>query len=70
MFVNQIVGSITSGPRAVFARYNTSIILRTAQKGWGHPQGDMHTVAASLSCQSAMVGTVWTNSCPGCIDRL
>ena len=34
MFVNQIVGSITSGPRAVFARYNTSIILRTAQKGW------------------------------------
>ena len=24
MLVNQIVGSITSGPRAVFARYNTS----------------------------------------------
>ena len=54
------------------------IILCTAQKrqslrqqkGWGHPQGDMHMVAARLSCQSAMVGTVWANSCPGCMDRL
>ena len=25
---------------------------------------------AGLSCQSAMVGTVWANSCPGCMDRL
>ena len=25
----------------------------------GHQQGDMHMVAAGLSCQSAMVGTVW-----------
>ena len=24
----------------------------------------MHMVAAGLSCQSAMVGTVWANSCP------
>ena len=23
-----------------------------------------------LGCQSTMVGTGWTNSCPGCIDRL
>ena len=62
------------------------IILRTAtrymrwfcvsRKGgtgggaWGHPQGDMHMVAAGLSCQSTMVGTVWANSCPGCMDRL
>ena len=30
----------------------------------------MHMVAAGLSCQSAMVGTVWANSCPGCMDRL
>ena len=27
--------------------------------GWGHPQGDMHMVAARLGCQSAMVGTGW-----------
>ena len=32
--------------------------------------GDMHMVAVGLSCQSAMVGTVWANSCPGCMDRL
>ena len=38
--------------------------------GWGHPQGDMHMVAARLGCQSAMVGTGWANSCPGCMDRL
>ena len=38
--------------------------------GWGHPLGDMHMVAAGLSCQSAMVGTAWTNSCPGCMNRL
>ena len=38
--------------------------------GWGHPQGDMHMVAARLSCQNAMVGTMWANSCPGCMDRL
>ena len=34
------------------------------------PQGDMHMVAARLGCQSAMVGTRWANSCPGCMDRL
>ena len=28
------------------------------------------TCASGLSCQSAMVGTVWANSCPGCMDRL
>ena len=27
-------------------------------------------VAARLGCQSAMVGTGWANSCPGCMDRL
>ena len=30
----------------------------------------MHRVAARLGCQSAMVGTGWANSCPGCMDRL
>ena len=30
----------------------------------------MHMVAARLSCQSAMVGTKWANSCPDCMDRL
>ena len=30
----------------------------------------MHMVAARLGCQSAMVGTGWANSCPGCMDRL
>ena len=29
----------------------------------------MHVVAARLGCKSAMVGTVWANSCPGCMDR-
>ena len=42
----------------------------TGGGGWGHPQGDMHMVAARLGCQSAMVGTGWANSCPGCMDRL
>ena len=30
----------------------------------------MHMAAARLGCQSAMVGTGWANSCPGCMDRL
>ena len=46
----------------------------TGGGGCGHPQGDihmvMHMVAVRLGCQSAMVGTVWVNSCPGCMDRL
>ena len=42
----------------------------TGGGGWGHPQGDMHMVAARLGCQSAMVGTRWANSCPGCMNRL
>ena len=33
--------------------------------GCGHLQGD-----ARLGCRSAMVGTGWANSCPGCMDRL
>ena len=33
----------------------------TERGGWGHPRGNMHMVAARLSCQSAMVGTVWAN---------
>ena len=28
----------------------------------GHPQGDMHMVAARVGCKSAMVGTSWANS--------
>ena len=31
-------------------------------------QGDMHMVASRLGYQSAMIGTGWTNSCPGCMD--
>ena len=27
----------------------------TGGRGWSHPQGDMHMVAARLGCQSAMV---------------
>ena len=27
-------------------------------------------VAAKFGCQSAMVGSEWANSCPGCMDRL
>ena len=38
--------------------------------GVTRPQGDMHMVAAWLGCQSAMVGTGWANSRPGCMDRL
>ena len=30
----------------------------------------MYMVAARLGCKSAMVGTGWTNFCPGCMDRL
>jgi len=36
--------------------------------GWGHPQGDMHMVAARL--EKAMVGTKWATSCPDCMDKL
>ena len=38
--------------------------------GWGHPQGDMHVVAARLGCQSTVVGTGWANSHPGCMHSL
>ena len=46
--------------------------LSHQEKGWdrGRWVGDMHMVAARLVCQSAMVGTGWANSCPGCMDRL
>ena len=40
----------------------------TGGGGWVHPQGGMHMVAAGLGCESAMVGTVWANSCPGCMS--
>ena len=33
-------------------------------------EGDLHVVVARLGCKSAMVGTVWANSFPGCMDRL
>ena len=39
----------------------------TGGGGSGHPQGDMHIVAARLG---TMVGTRWANSCPGCMDRV
>ena len=32
--------------------------------GWGHPQGDMHMVAARLGYERAMVGTGWTTPRP------
>ena len=39
----------------------------TGGGGWGHPQGDMHMVAARLGCEShGRVG----HSSPDCIDRL
>ena len=37
--------------------------------GWGHPQGDMHMVAARLGCERAMVGTGLGTSHPDCTDR-
>ena len=33
--------------------------VRTGCGVWGHPQGDMHMVAARLGCERAMVGTWW-----------
>ena len=42
----------------------------TGGGGWGHPQGDMHMVAARLGSQRAMVWTRWVNSRPGCMNRL
>ena len=43
-----------------------SLVLKGWDRGrWmGHPQGDMHMVAARLGCQSAIVRTRWANSCP------
>ena len=38
--------------------------------GWGHPQGDIHMVAARLGCERAMVGTGWATSRRECMDRL
>ena len=38
--------------------------------GWCHLQDDMHMVAARVGCQSAMVGTRWANSYPGCMEGL
>ena len=38
--------------------------------GWGHPQSDMHMVAARLGCKRATAGTGWTASGPGSMDRL
>ena len=42
----------------------------TGGGGWGHLQGDMHTVAARLGCQRAMLGIRWVNSHPGYMDSL
>ena len=39
-------------------------------KSGGHPQGDMHMVAARLGFERAMVGTRWATSCPDSMDRL
>ena len=38
--------------------------------GWGHPQCDMHMVAAKPGFERGMVGTGWTTSRPDCMDRL
>ena len=51
-------------------RFCVSRMGGTGGCGWGHSQGDMYMVAARLGSQSAMVGTRWANSCPGCMDRL
>ena len=57
--------------KIVSARYTRRFCVSWDRGRWvGHPQGDMHMVAARLSCQSAMVGTGWANSCPGCMSRL
>jgi len=42
----------------------------TGGGGWGHPQGDMHMVAARLGCERVMVRTEWANPCPDCMNRL
>ena len=45
----------------------------TGEGALGHPQGDMHMVAARparLGCERAMVGTGWATSHPDCMDRL
>ena len=50
-----------------------SAMVRTGVVGQFLPslhRHDMHIVAARLGCQSAMVGTRWANSCPGCMDML
>ena len=36
----------------------------------GHPQGDMHMVAARLGCERDMFGTRWATSHPDCMERL
>ena len=42
----------------------------TGGGGWGHPQGDMHMVAVVAVCRNTLVGTVWSNSCHICTNRL
>ena len=42
----------------------------TGGGGWGHPQGDVHMVAARLCFERAMVGTGWATPCPDCMARL
>ena len=52
----------TAQKRKSLCAMRTFYISRKGGKGgggWGHPQGDMHMVAARLGCQSAMVGTGW-----------
>ena len=41
-----------------------------SRKSGGHPQGDMHMVAARLGFERAMVGTRWATSRPDSMDRL
>ena len=41
----------------------------TGGGGWGHPQSDLHMVAARLGFERAMVGTGWATSRPDHMDR-
>ena len=61
-----MVASLVPRPRLAFRRlqYGNS----DEKLGGAWERGYM--VAAGLGCESAMVGTVWANSCPGCMDRL
>ena len=59
-------------------RYLCTLVCRfcISRKGgtggaeWGHPQGDMHVVAAGLGCKRTMVATRLANFHLGCMKEL